>query len=353
MKVIIALEEMIKDNENVIKSIKKQLANHESGESKLSMMGLASCETNLENAQIQLDRHREKLKDLMAQDMSELQEKEKLREAIERKNYINYQKVRVKREVTRTNDEKIEAMLILDELDQDTFIEDKDLFAIAEKSLSMHLTVHIDLEKKFNEIKLDFEKGIQELNEEDLADLSSLNFRVILSILHVHVLFTNIQENIAEDNLPAFRGFPKFEDWWIVELWSNHHAYYALFKWKAIITKQCITDDQKRAWEIVFSNWIALKKVLSGKNEHGYHYNYVFDTVMRKYSELEEELATTSLKSMADLTQKIISKEDFSIVPASQKIITNYVLFKREQLDYKDVKEAPKPVEIPVIKKEE
>ena len=53
MKVIIALEEMIKDNENVIKSIKKQLSNHDSGESKLTFMGKASAETNLENAQEQ------------------------------------------------------------------------------------------------------------------------------------------------------------------------------------------------------------------------------------------------------------------------------------------------------------
>ena len=38
MKTIIALEEMIKDNENVIKVIKKQLSRHESGESKLTFM---------------------------------------------------------------------------------------------------------------------------------------------------------------------------------------------------------------------------------------------------------------------------------------------------------------------------
>ena len=73
---------------------------------------------------------------------------------------------------------------------------------------------------------------------------------------------------------------------------------------------------------------------------------------MRKHAELEEELATNSLVSMAELTRKIITNEDFSIVNKNQNIITDYVLFKREQLDYKDVKESPKPVEIPEIKKE-
>ena len=346
MKVIIALEEMIKDNENVIKSIKKQLSNHESGESKLSFMGQASCETNLENAQEQLARHREKLKELLTHDMSELEEKERVREAIERKNYIHYQKVRVKREVTKSNDEKLEAMLILDELKEECYIEDKELFEIVSKVISLNLTIHTELESKLIEIKNDLQVLLNALDDEDIKELGMLNSQVSIVILHFHVLLTNIRENIEEDGLPAFRGLPKFEDWWISELWSNHQAYYALFKWKSIISKQCITDEQKRTWEIIFSNWLSIKKILSGKGVLAYNYNYIFDTIMRKYSELEEELATNSLVSMAELTQKIIAQEDFSIVNKNQNIITNYVLFKREQLDYKDVKELPKKVQI-------
>jgi len=84
MKSIIALEEMIKEHESVIKSIKKQLANHESGESKLSYMGLASAETNLEEAQNKLEKHKLRLKELMALDNADLMEKEKIKEAVER-----------------------------------------------------------------------------------------------------------------------------------------------------------------------------------------------------------------------------------------------------------------------------
>ncbi|MDC0932514.1 hypothetical protein OAR97_01575 [Arcobacteraceae bacterium] len=344
MKIIIALEEMIKNNENVIKSIKKQLSNHDSGISKLTFMGKASAETNLENAQEQLERHTQKLKELMTQDMSELEERERVRDAIERKNYLKYQKVRIKRDVSKKNDEKLEAMLIIDELKEDSLIEDRELFEIASKVISLNLSIHCELESKLSEIKNDFEGLLTDFDDENIKDLGILNTQASILILHFHVLLTNIKENIEEDNLPPFRGFPKFEDWWIVELWSNHHAYYALFKWKGIISKQCITDDQKKAWELVFSNWISFKKILSGKGVLAYHYNYAFDTVMRKYSELEEELATSSLESMSELTQKIISKEDFSVVPKNQKIITNYVLFKREKLNYKDVKKAHKLV---------
>jgi len=353
MKVIIALEEMIKDNENVIKSIKKQLSNHESGESKLTFMGKASAETNLENAQEQLERHKAKLKELLTHDMSELEERERVREAIERKNYINYQKVRIKREVSKSNDEKLEAMLILDELKEDCHIEDRELFEIVSKVISIDLSVHCELENTLNEIKSDLEVLFKDLKDEDIKELGMLNSQVAIVILHFHILLLNIQENIEEDNLPPFRGLPKFEDWWIVELWTNHQAYYGLYKWKAIISSLCITDEQKRAWEVIFSNWLSIKKILSGKGVLGYHYNYIFDTIMRKYATLEEELATNSLISMEKLMEKLAQNEDFTKSTNNHNIVTEYVLFKREQLDYKDVKELPKPVEIPVVKKED
>ena len=353
MKVIIALEEMIKDNENVIKSIKKQLANHDSGESKLTFMGKASAETNLENAQEQLERHKEKLKDLQGQDMSELEERERVREAIERKNYINYQKVRVKREVSKSNDARLEAMLILDELKGDAYIEDRELFEIASKVVSLNLTIHCELEQKLSEIRKDFEDLAKDIKEDDIKELGMLSSQISIVILHFTVLFSNIQENIEEDNLAAFRGLPKFEDWWISELWKNHQAYYGLYKWKEIVTKLCISDDQKAAWEIIFSNWLSIKKTLSDKGVMAYHYNYIFDTVMRKHVELEEELATNSLISMENLMEKLAQNEDFTKSPKDHTIVTDYVLYKREKLDYKDVKEAPKPVEIPVVKKED
>lgn len=337
---IVALEELIKENETVIKSIKKQLANHESGESKLSYMGLASAETNLENAQLQVERNKAKLKEFLSQDMNELIEKEKIREAIERKNYLNYQKVRIKRDITKTNDEKLEAMMILDELKDDFYIEDLDLFEVATKSIALNLTLHINLQKKLIEVQSDFEREIKAIKDENIADLGLMNFRCILLITHLDVLLTNIKENIEEDNLPAFRGLPKFEDWWIKELWSNHQAYYALYKWKGIISKQCITHEQKRTWEVIFSDWISIKKVITNKFALGFEYNYAFDKVLRQYCELEEELATSSLESMAELTKVIIAKEDFTVIPKSHKIITDFVLFKREKLKYKDLKKA-------------
>jgi len=342
MKVIIALEEMIKENETVIKSIKKQLSKHESGESKLSYMGKASAETNLEVAKEQLERHKEKLKELMAGDMVELAEKERIKEAITRKNYIHYQKTRIRRDITKSNDEKLEAMLILDELKEDEIIEDTILLEIAAKVISLHLSFHTELQKELRTIKKDFAASIKDLNGEDIKELVSFDAQIPIVILHLHVLIENINENIKEDNLPPFRGLPKFEDWWINELWSNHQAYYGLYKWKSIIRNLCITNDQKRAWEVIFTNWLSIKKALNKKGVLGYHYNYAFDTVMRNHTELEEELATNSLKSMEKLMETLAKEEDFTKSPEKHTLVTDYVLFKREKLDYKDVKPLPK-----------
>ena len=206
----------------------------------------------------------------------------------------------------------------------------------------------MSLEKKLIEIKKDFEEHTKNLKDENIKELVSLTSQVTIVILHFHVLLDNINENIEEDNLPAFKGLPKFEDWWIAELWTNHQAYYGLYKWKSIISNLCISNNQKRAWEIIFSNWLSIKKILNGKGVLGYHYNYAFDTVMRNHSTLEEELATNSLKSMKSLMEKLVETEDFTKLSEDHKLVTDYVLFKREQLDYKDVKEAPKPVKIPV-----
>jgi len=346
MKVIIALEEMIKDNENVIKSIKKQLSKHESGESKLTFMGKASAETNLENAQEQLARHSEKLKELLLQDRTELEEKERIKEAIERKNYLNYQRVRIKRAVDKSNDEKLEAMLILDELKEDSLIEDRELFEIASKVISLNLSIHSELEKKLYEIKKDFETHTKDLKGENIKELSPFSFQITINILHFHVLISNIKENIENDKLTPFKGLPKFEDWWIAELWKNHQAYFGLYKWKEIITNLCISDYQKQAWEIVFSNWLSIKKILNGKGVLAYEYNYAFDTVMRNHVGLEEELATNSLKSMGSLMEKLAENEDFSKSPKNHELVTSYVLFKREKLDYQDIKALPKPVKL-------
>ena len=355
MKAIIALEEMIKDDEVHLKLAKKQLAEHESGVNRLTQLVKASTETNIEDRTTRLEKNREMLAELLKQDIKELEKQEQIKEAIERKNYFHYQKIRLKRDKIRSNDEKLEAMLIIDELPNDMGFQDDDLFRVAEQSLRMHLSVHEHLQETFSEIKQTFEELTKDIKGEQISELALLKFQIPLVILHFNTLLENIKSNLEEDfknrkreegeevgepDKDLFPGFPKFEDWWIQELWINHQAYLGLYKWKTIISKLCQSSDQQRAWEVIFANWINIKKQITIKGALAFEYNYAFDTLIRNYSGLEEELATTSLESMENIINQLTRKEDFTqyISKNNHEIITKYTIYKRDKINYKDVK---------------
>jgi len=342
MKAIIALEELIKEDEAHIKLAKKQLADHDSGINKLSPMVKGSTEAGFEEASKRLEKNQAKLTELLTHDLVELEKQERIKEAIIRKNYFDFQKKRIKRDKSVTNDIKLEAMMIIDELPEndELGIEDDILYDIAEKSIKMQLSLHERIDDKLTEIKNDFYALLEKVDKEEIKELELLSNQIAVVILHLSVLITNIEENIEEDeDEPPFPGLPKFEDWWIKELWINHQAYFSLFKWKQIVTSLCQSGEQKRAWDIIFSNWISIKKYICNKGEQAFKYNLAFDTLMNNHCGLEEELATTSLESMESIIKKLIQIEDFSKFSneGNHNIITEYTKFKRIRTGFKDI----------------
>ena len=182
---------------------------------------------------------------------------------------------------------------------------------------------------------------MEDIDEEDIKELALLSDQIAVVVLHLSVLVANIEENIeAKEDEPPFSGFPKFEDWWISELWINHQAYFGLYKWREIISGLCQSGEQQRAWDIIFSNWVAIKKYIANKGTQAYKYNFAFDTVMREHTGLEEELATASLESMESIIKKLTSIEDFTSFADEEKhqLITDYTKFKRDKINYKDTK---------------
>jgi len=335
MKAIIALEELVKEEEAKIKFAKKQLADHENNVSKLTRVSLASAEETIEVNQELLNKHKSMLDELLKQDIKETEEKEQIKEAIERKNYFKYQKVRLKRDITKSNDEKIEAMLIIDELPESIHIEDQELFEIACKSLELYLTIHGEIAQDYKDIKEDLEKLTKDIKGEDIKELELLNIRMIILVVQFRTLLLNIKQNIEEEKLSPFKGFPRFEDWWIEELWTNHQAYFGLYKWHKIVEKLCLSNNQKRAWKIIFSNWISIKKIINQKGALGFEYNFAFDALMRKYAEFEEELDLSNLESMEKIVEQLIKKEDLLTHTPDHKLITNYLEYKTNKLKEK------------------
>jgi hypothetical protein len=336
MKAIIALEELIKQEEAKLKFAKKQLADHENGTTKLTRVAIASTEETIEVNQELLNKHKAMLDELLKQDIKELEEKERIKEAIKRKNYFKYQKVRLKRDTIKSNDEKIEAMLIVDELPESIHIEDQEIFEVACKSLELHLTIHEEIAQDYKDIKEELEKLTKDIKGEDIKELELLNIRIIILVVQFRTLLLNIKQNIEEENLPPFKGFPRFEDWWIEELWTNHQAYFGLYKWHKIVEKLCLSSDQKRAWKIIFANWISVKKIISQKGALGFEYNFAFDALMRKYAELEEEFELSNLESMEKIIEQLLQKEDLLAHTTDHKLITNYLEYKINKLKEKN-----------------
>ena len=331
MKSIIALESIIKEEEKRISMVKRQLSDHESGEHKLTFLDRTSSENSLEITSESLTKHQSMLNELLASDLGELEEKERIEAAILRKNYFKYQKVRIHRDIAKSNDLKLEAMHILDELPENIEFEDDTIIDIAVKSIELGLVVHEEIENQYQMIKSDFEKLIKDCKDEHINELVTLNNLIPIVVLHFSVLLSNIKENNAENKKVKISGFPKFEDWWIKELWYSHQAYFGLYKWRQIIENICNTPEQKRSWDKIFSNWIFIKKAITNKGELCFKYNFAFDTIIHKYAELEEETIETNLISMETIVNGLIKKENFNTLREKHQIDTDYLLYKREQ----------------------
>jgi len=340
MKIIEDLEQKIKLSMSRIELARKQLLDNESGKIKLSLMVVASTELSIEKNRFLLNKHRNKLKKIQgleSDDLDELEEEELKKEEIRQKNYFKYQAQRLRHTKNRTDAEIMAAESILSEMPEDIQIEDYEIFQIGHKSVELYLDIHSDLDDELIEIKSEFLSLVEENFNEINNELKLLNYRIPILILQLRILVKNIKENINESNLEnhKFKGLPKFEDWWIHELWKSHQAYMGLFKWKKIILDLCITSEQKRAFEIIFKNWILIKKILNVKGGYAYFYNYAFDEMIAKYAELEDEYNEENLHSMEKIVETLTKNEDFTELSSEHNIVTPYMKFKLEKLTSK------------------
>ena len=333
MNAVIAIQDLIKNSEARLKALKSQLADYDSGAEKASPMTYASTENAIEQCKLSLEKHRAIYDELLKKDLQELEKEERIKEAIKRKNYYKYQKVRIKRSQKFDNNKKLEAMKIIDELPGDLNLEDEDIFDIATISIKLDLRVHDELEDELSEIKEVFNSYLGSLEENNISVLGDLHSYIPVLVLHLSILIRDIQESIENgDKDRCFRGLPRFQDWWINELWENHQAYFGLYRWKEVVAFLCSTDEQKEAWEIIFANWVFIKKLLNKKGEFAYEFNLAFDKVMEQYSGLEEEMEENNILSMDKIIMEITAKEEFRKHKYPHSHITEYHKFKRVRM---------------------
>mgnify|MGYP005847887663 CR=1 FL=1 len=198
MNSVLALQELIKEEEQRVSILQKQISMHESGENKLSRLGFASTENSLEQTREKLEKHKLMYEELMKQDLDKLEENEKLEEAIKRKKYFENQNLRIKNNTQRPDDQKLEAMMILDELPDEVNFEDDELFEIADKSLELNLKDHKELRDELSQIRQDFESKIKNCKDKNISGIELLNVRIPILILHFSVLLKNIENKFVD-----------------------------------------------------------------------------------------------------------------------------------------------------------
>jgi len=334
---IFALEKLILENKEKISNCTKQLSDLRNGKISVSSMKEASIENTLEESTIAYDTYKEMYDNIPKEEKEKYKELVRVQEALAKQTYYKMQKIRLKRNKNLTLDQRLEAMMIIDELPEETQFDDKELLEISQMVIKNNIRKVNDLENDLISIKNEFNSKINKLEDnKDLKHFSFLDNYIPIIILHFSSLVQNINELIDEhneisENKIKFSGFPKYEDWWIEELFINHQAYFALYKWKDIIKNQCISEHQKVIWDMIFNNWLMIKKILNTKDENAYDYNYIFDEMIEKYANLEEELDISNLESMEEIIRNITIKEDFTKNKSLHNIQTTYYNWKKQK----------------------
>ena len=339
MKIIEDLEKKLALSISHRELAKKQLKDNESGETKLSFMVEASTELCIERNNFLINKYKYKLKELKKKDIEELEETEKTKESIRNDNYFKYQIQRIKHTKDKNLKEINAALSTLKDIPEEIQLEDDEIFKISHKSSVLSLDIHSSLDDELIEIKNEFLRLVDGHFNDTNNELKLLNYRIPIIILQLRILLKNIRENLSESKLDThkFKGLPKFEDWWINEMWRSPQAYMGLFKWKQIILDLCISTEQKRAFEVIFKNWVLVKKMLNVKGIFAYFYNYAFDEMILKYAELESEYDESNLNSMQVIVKKLTKDENFCTVSSSHNYVTPYMKFKIEK-EMKDTK---------------
>jgi len=330
MKVMVALELIIKDLQVRISIAKAQLIRDETGEEKLSLLAKSSAENSLELHQPLIAKYKKMLKELEKFEKLDCYEHRRLRAAIQRKKYYKFNKIQnrdaVKKIKFRENDEIIESATIIDELPEEFVFNKTELFEIASQNLENYLGFDKNAPKELQRIQDEFNNLIKRFTDENIKSLELLNYMIPIVIFHFSVFKKNMIEfNFGDQDMDFF---PKYHDWWIEELWESHLSYFALCEWKNSITTSCVENDYKKAWEIIFNNWIFIKTLINEKSQLAFEYQYIFDSLINKYVGLESELNIDMIGYKKNELQKSLKDKKLSPLKSSHQLITNYINYK-------------------------
>lgn len=340
---IYALEKLIAKYEENVANASKQLRDVESGKIQLSPLKLASVENTMEHSQTELTKYKEIYDAIPEKEKDKYRELQKLQDALAKQSYYKLQKIRLKRSSNIDRNQKLEAMMVIDELPDEVHFDDQQLVEVSQEIIKYNVREVSEVLSLINELTQEFINTKDKIKDnEDLKSHVFLDQYIPVVVMYFKILFEDIKNSIEEYNelasqsesemqQKAFNGFPKYEDWWINELFKNHHAYFSLFQWKTIIEDMCLTDHQKIIWEKLFDSWVAVKQILNTKEENSFDYNLIFDDMLEKHAEFYEELDSEKLESMAKQVKGLVANTDFLKPSKKHETVTVYAQWKQSK----------------------
>lgn len=351
MKVsIYALEKLIKEHETNIANASKQLKDLDAGKITLSALKIASVENTLDHSTAEYEKYKAIYDAIPEKEKEDFRNLKAVQELLAKESYYKLQKIRMRRNKNLKRNQRLEAMMVLDELPEDIHFDDEQLIDVTNIIIKFNARESVELVAELGTIREEFDKRLEELKDkEDLKHFHFLDTYIPIIILHFTSLVKSIEETITVYNekaqleqdqneptpLISFNGFPKYEDWWFEELFHNHQAYFALFNWKEKIREICISEQQKDLWEKIFSNWLMIKKLLNTKDENAYDYNFIFDDMIKKYTTVEEEFDNDLIIKNEVILFEEIKKINFSKFIAEHHNDTYYKTWKNGKTETK------------------
>ncbi len=343
---IYALEKLLKEYESNIANASKQLKDLDSGKITLSPLKVASVENTLEFSTAEYEKYKAIYDAIPEKEKEDFRNLQAVQELLAKQSYYKLQKIRLKRNLNLKRNQRLEAMMVLDELPEDVHFEDAQLIEVTNIIIKYNARESVELIAELGIIREEFDKRLEALKDkEDLKHFNFLDTYIPIIVLHFSSLVKSIEETIILHNEKAqetegekeptplinFNGFPKYEDWWFEELFQNHQAYFALYLWKEDIKEICMSEQQKGLWEKIFSNWLMIKKILNAKEENAFDYNFIFDDMIKKYSKVEEELDSTILEKNEKTLSNQMKRIDINKFKKEHESTTLYKNWKNNK----------------------
>jgi len=282
MKTTIALEKLILEIKQKLKAYKKKIDDNETGTIKLSSVEKASAEQNIDILKDKLEIYNDFSEKLTL--LTSSNKKERLLNVIDRSNiYKN------KLNFPLTNydfiNEDIYIGSVLDEVLSLELRKQNEFERLIRSSLEDYIEVDENLlTNSIKAISIHIVNAMSGFKPNEIKNIVDILNNMVIVLVQLKLLFNSIK-NYGDEPLDELI-IPKYSNWWISDYFVSHDAYSSLVQWKQEINNLSNTDEEKLAWNLIFNNWLLIKKQLDLKSTPAFKLHILFDDLLESNVDL-------------------------------------------------------------------